>query len=477
MNLVGMVDLVGFFAILMAVVIVLRGWRHALGRNVKLLLVGLLAVTLFHSLSNTLEWSGITKCVDPFEDFIQILEPMLWGFFFHSFLLTVQITDHKQAEDALRETRAELRSIFTAAPIGIGLVVNRILKEVNDRICEMTGRSREELLEQSARMLYPTNEDYEYVGREKYAQIRERGIGTVETRWRRRNGEVIDVLMSSTPLDPDDLSAGVTFTALDITERKQAEQELENHHERLEELVAERTKELEDSNKKLAAANKELEGFSYSVSHDLRAPARHMQGFAKMLKDEIGAGVSEQAEHYIDVIVNGSETMSSVIEALLRFSRLSRVELNRARVDSHQVVEGALKELEPDIKGRKIEWKIGKMPHIECDHSLFRQVFANLISNAVKYTSNRDEAVIEIGSYVGDDDYVVYYVRDNGVGFDMEYVDKLFGLFQRLHSDDEFKGTGIGLALVRRIVERHGGTTWGEGEVGKGATVYFSMPS
>ncbi len=239
--------------------------------------------------------------------------------------LALDITERKQAEEALCEGEATLKSIFRAAPTGIGMVSDRVLRRVNDRICEMSGYSREELVEQNARMLYPTDEDFEYVGREKYAQIRERGTGTVETRWKRKDGKVIDVLLSSTPVDPSDLTAEVTFTALDITERKQAEEALRKaHHElerfnlELEEKVQERTKELKQKNKQLVEAERlaALGKMANRVAHELRNPLTVIGGFARRINEKTPAG--DPNKKYLQVIVEKVITIESKVSEITR---------------------------------------------------------------------------------------------------------------------------------------------------------------
>jgi PAS domain S-box-containing protein len=239
--------------------------------------------------------------------------------------LALDITKRKQAEEALCEGEATLKSIFRAAPTGIGMVSDRVLKRVNDRICEMTGYFKEELVEQNARMLYPTDEDFEYVGREKYAQIGDRGTGTVETRWKRKDGKVIDVLLSSTPVDPSDLTAGVTFTALDITERKQAEEALRKaHHElerfnlELEEKVQERTKELKQKNKQLVEAERlaALGKMANRVAHELRNPLTVIGGFARRINEKTPAG--DPNKKYLQMIVEKVITIESKVSEITR---------------------------------------------------------------------------------------------------------------------------------------------------------------
>ncbi len=378
------------------------------------------------------------------------------------------ITDRERAEAALRESEAMLKSIFRAAPTGIGLVSNRVLLAVNDRICEMVGRSREELLGQSARVLYPTDQDFEYVGREKYAQIRERGTGAVETRWQHRDGAIMDVLLSSTPLDPDNLAAGVTFTALDITERKRAEEEIRRLNAQLEQRVAERTAQLQ-------AANQELEAFAYSVSHDLRAPLRSIDGFGRALLQDCAGSLDDQGQHYLQRIRAATLQMSQLIDDLLKLSRVTRSEMRREPVDLSALAQAIAAELQAAQPERQIEWSIAPGLVVNADANLMRILLANLLGNAHKFTAQHPTARIEFGA-VQPASQPVYFVRDNGAGFDMAYADKLFGAFQRLHSANEFDGTGIGLATVQRIVHRHGGRVWAEGAVEQGAIVHFTLP-
>ncbi|HXX58800.1 MAG TPA: GAF domain-containing protein [Thermodesulfovibrionales bacterium] len=252
--------------------------------------------------------------------------------------------------------------------------------------------------------------------------------------------------------------------ALDITERKKAEREIL----RLSEEMAARNVELE-------AANRELEGFSYSVSHDLRAPLRHMTGFADLLERRSRAELDETSLHYVSVISQAAKKMGVLIDDLLAFSRIGRAEVRMKRVGLTALVKEVIQEVHAEVKGRDIAWKIGELSDTYGDPSMLKLVLANLVSNAVKFSQRRAQAEIEIGCREEKEE-VVFFVKDNGVGFDMKYADQLFGVFQRLHPREEFEGTGIGLANVRRIIARHGGRTWAEGSPGEGATVYFALP-
>ncbi len=233
-------------------------------------------------------------------------------------------------------------------------------------------------------------------------------------------------------------------------------------------------RELLQRTSQLEAANKELESFSYSVSHDLRAPLRHIIGYALLLRKK-APRIDEATLHYLNTISESASQMGTLIDDLLAFSRMGRSEVKMTSADLAPVVKGIVKELQEETKGREIDWKVGELPEVLCDPSMLRLVFVNLISNATKFTRPRRKAVIEIGCLPGEGEFT-FFVRDNGVGFDPKYKDKLFGVFQRLHHQDEFEGTGIGLANVRRVIHRHGGRTWADGEIEKGATFYFSLP-
>jgi PAS domain S-box-containing protein len=255
-------------------------------------------------------------------------------------------------------------------------------------------------------------------------------------------------------------------TGRDITERKQS-------LEKIEQLNG----DLKRQASVLEAANKELEAFSYSVSHDLRAPLRHIDGFVKMLTKQSGEKLDERSRRYLDIIADSAQRMGALIDDLLVFSRMSRTELHCTNVSNEALVHEAVEGLQMECNGRQIQWKIGALPEVNADGTMLQQVWVNLISNAVKYTRPRQPAEIEIGyNDMGEGEYI-FFVHDNGVGFDMQYAHKLFGVFQRLHRSDEFEGTGIGLANVSRIVHRHGGRVWAEGKLNEGATFYFSLPN
>jgi light-regulated signal transduction histidine kinase (bacteriophytochrome) len=226
----------------------------------------------------------------------------------------------------------------------------------------------------------------------------------------------------------------------------------------------------------LVAANKELESFAYSVSHDLRAPLRHLVGYSELLQKHASGSLDDKSRKYLQTILEAGKRMGNLIDDLLAFSRIGRAESKSTEVDLQQLVKEVVSEIGQQAKGQQISWKIGALPVCYGDRSLLRLVIVNLASNAVKFSGTRSPAEIEIGSANGSADKIEIFVRDNGVGFEMQYVDKLFGVFQRLHRADEFEGTGIGLATVQRIIHRHGGTVRAEGTVDRGATFYFTLP-
>jgi light-regulated signal transduction histidine kinase (bacteriophytochrome) len=239
-------------------------------------------------------------------------------------------------------------------------------------------------------------------------------------------------------------------------------------NEDLEQRVQERTEEL-------TQANQELEAFSYSVSHDLRAPLRHISGFAAIVAQHPSVSQAPDLQRPLGNISNAAFKLGRMVDDLLAFSRISRQALSQHVVDFNLLMKDVLRDLEPDTAARQIEWKIAALPVVRGDLATLRLVWLNLLANAIKYTGQRSPAVIEIDCQAGEWEWT-FFVRDNGAGFDMRYVDKLFGVFQRLHRDEEFQGTGIGLANVRRIIHRHGGRVWNEGEAGRGATFYFTLP-
>jgi PAS domain S-box-containing protein len=264
--------------------------------------------------------------------------------------------------------------------------------------------------------------------------------------------------------DDQQRPAGILETSNDITDRKRRELEIRSLNEELGKRAAE-----------LESINKELEAFAYSISHDLRAPLRHMAGYTELLRKNAGSVLNEKSQRYVTMIMESAQRMGNLIDDLLAFSRIGRAETHKALVNLDQLVQEALTEVRPETEGRTIVWSVGALPVWYGDRSMLRLALVNLIANAVKFTGTRARAEIEIGCTDPKQNQVVVFVRDNGVGFDMKYANKLFGVFQRLHPQEAFEGTGIGLATVQRIVHRHGGRVWAEGLVDQGATFYFSL--
>jgi light-regulated signal transduction histidine kinase (bacteriophytochrome) len=253
----------------------------------------------------------------------------------------------------------------------------------------------------------------------------------------------------------------------ELRECKQAEQKTSTRNAELELMVVVRTQQLD-------AAVMESEAFSYTVAHDLRAPLRHISSFSKILNDNYGATLDSTAQDYLRFVCNGAKNMGQLIDDLLKMLRIGRQELVSRPTDLNSLVGGAIESLRPEYEGRQIHWKIGELPSVECDPVLITQLFKNLLSNAVKYTRPREKAVIEVGRITTDGAPTIF-IRDNGTGFDQRYAHKLFGVFQRLHTAEEFEGTGVGLATVQRILLRHGGRIWVEADVDKGATFFFTL--
>jgi light-regulated signal transduction histidine kinase (bacteriophytochrome) len=275
------------------------------------------------------------------------------------------------------------------------------------------------------------------------------------------------------------------------TVRRRVEQQLLLSNDRLSQEVAERTRQaallehtaiairtlnqdLEARSRELEASNKELEAFAYSISHDLRAPLRHMAGYAELLQKHESSIVDDTGRAYMVSILDAAKRMGTLIDDLLAFSRIGRAETRKTTVNLEQLLKEALGEIQPDMEGRNIVWRIGALPAVYGDRSMLRLALVNLLSNAVKFTRTRAQAEIEVGATEGTGNEVVVFIRDNGVGFNMKYVHKLFGVFQRLHRQEAFEGTGIGLATVQRIINRHGGKVWAEGLKDQGAVFYFS---
>lgn len=399
------------------------------------------------------------------------------------------ITERKRAVQALEQSELRYRSLVRAVP-QIVWTTNAQGEVVEDQPTwrEFTGQTLDEIRDWG-RLQAVHPEDRERTAEVWSKALRSHSVYAAEYRLRRHDGEFRWMAGQGVPvLDEQGQVQEWVGTSADITDRVRAEEEVRELNQSLEKRVAERTVELQ-------AANKELEAFAYSVSHDLRAPLRAVDGFSRILLDEYAPQLPAEAQHYLQVARENAIQMGKLIDALLAFSRLGRQALSWQRVAPGELVRQALADLALEQEGRQVEVSVGDLPPCEGDPLLLKQVFFNLLSNALKYTRNCTSSRIQVSSFRFADldrqadvckkyvpggirqDCLIYYVRDNGTGFDMRYADKLFGVFQRLHRAEEYEGTGVGLATVLRIVTRHGGLVWAEGALNQGATFYFTLPA
>jgi PAS domain S-box-containing protein len=338
---------------------------------------------------------------------------------------------------------------------------------VNRSFAELTGYSPEEAIGQNPRLLKSGQHDRDFY-KQLWSTILSGHTWRGDFTNRRKDGTFYDDQHTITPVrSPDGEITHFVAVMQDVTERKRAAHQIQRLNEELEERVRSRTAELE-------TANKELEAFSYSVSHDLRAPLRAIGGFARILQEDYNAHLNNDGRHLLDTINGEVRHMGQLIDDLLAFSRLSRQKLDKALVDMTALAQSVFDDLTGRVS-QKPEFDLQALPDAMGDRAMLRQVFSNLLSNAIKFSGTRERPHIEVrGWETGREKH--YQVKDNGVGYDDRFAEKLFGAFQRLHSDHEFEGTGVGLALVERVVRRHGGRVWAEGKVNQGASFYFALP-
>ncbi len=389
-----------------------------------------------------------------------------------SLAMLEDVTESKRAEEAVRESEARFRAAFEGAPIGVMIVGPdlRILR-ANQTLCRVLGYTESELVGRSVADITPPEDIGETLQTSRQLFEGKFRVLRREKRYRRKDGQAVLCQLSAT-LVMD--SAGRPSYAIgmieDISERKRTESDLLALQEGLERRVQERTLQLE-------VAINELEAFSYSISHDLRAPVRAMAGFAGIALEEHAEALSPEVRRYLEKIRTNAGQMDRLIEDLLAFSGIGRAPLRIGSCDPASIARAAFEGLEGERGGRDIEVQFGDLPACRADAGLLYEVFANLLSNAIKFTRPRPEPLIEIGARPADGpgSGIAYFVRDNGVGFDMRHAQKLFGVFQRLHRIDEFEGTGLGLAIVKRIVEGHGGRIWAESSPDRGAVFFFTL--
>ena len=375
-----------------------------------------------------------------------------------------------EGDSALRDSEERFRSAMKYSAIGMALLIpDGSWLDVNQALSEMTGYSRAEILCQKFEaIIHP---DDLATNTHEFQQLLsgEKNVYRLEQRQVHKSGKVIWVDLSvSIVRDVNDKPLYCIAQIQEITNRKKDEELLRNLNTELEQRVQERTQKLKE-------ANKELEAFSYSVSHDLRAPLRAIDGFSRILLEDNADRLDEDGKRVLGVIRSNTQNMGRLIDDLLAFSRLSRKQIEPCLVNMSELAKDVFEQLKPAFVDQNIRFNLSTLPDSHGDPGLIRQVFVNLLSNAAKYSRPKAQSVIDVDGHAENGNYI-YSVKDNGVGFDMAYANKLFGVFQRLHTVDQFEGTGVGLAIVQRIVHHHGGRVWADARINEGATFYFSLP-
>jgi len=385
--------------------------------------------------------------------------------------LTKEIIERRNTQHALVKSRAEFVAIFNAIPDAVVFAdLDRRIVMVNPAFISVFGYSEQELIGNTTELIYVSKDDFLDLGRRRYRKGPGTEKGVYEIQYRRKNGLIFWADTLGTKV-VNDKGETIGFSALirDISERKKTEVELSRYRENLEQLVQRRTH-------KLKSINRELEAFSYSVSHDLRSPLRGIDGFSLALLEDYSDVLDDEGKYFLGRIRHNAQFMARLIDDLLELSRIPRMDFRMEDLDLSDIAESVAQRLRETDPQRKVDVRIAPGIIVKSDKTLLTVAIENLLGNAWKYTCNSKNAKITLGCKTIDSE-MVYFVTDNGVGFDMRFADKLFGAFQRMHVSQEFEGTGIGLATVNRIIERHGGRIWATSKIGKGTTLFFTLSS
>lgn len=385
--------------------------------------------------------------------------------------LKQEINNRRKVEDHLRRSEQKFRMAMHFAPIGKALVgLDGKWLEVNKSLCNMLGYTAEELLQtdfQSLTYAEDLNMDLEYVGQLLAGKIKSYQM---EKRYIHKSGNLVWGLLSvSLPRDENGDPVHFIAQIQDITQKKLAEQKILDFNRTLEQKVEKRTQELQE-------VNRELETFAYTVTHDLRSPLRSITGLVDVIKEDYQSVLDDEGAYMMQMIGDNVEKLDHLIIDLLKFSRAKKVELKKEHFEMKELILEAIEELKPGYSGKEIALDLAHLPSAYGDKNVIKQVCSNLMSNALKYSSKNERIAIKVGGKKANNS-VIYWIKDNGVGFDDSKQHKLFTIFQRLHTQEEFKGTGVGLAICKTIIHKHGGKIWAESQVGKGSSFYFSLPN